>query len=66
MAKEKREADVPLNTHLRPLLRKQLEAYIDAQNRDVNSDHRTSIRSTVEAALREFLKSKGFWPPSKS
>lgn len=50
-----------INTNVDDDVRDQLDAYIEAHN--AKDEHPASIRSTVEAALKLYLKGKGFWPP---
>lgn len=45
-------------------IREQIDAYIEDHN-DKNEHHAT-LRSTIEAAIRMYLKSKGFWPPKNA
>lgn len=51
----------PLSTRVDVEIRRQLEAYIRHHNR--HDEHYATTRSVVEAALKMYLKSKGFWPP---
>jgi hypothetical protein len=46
----------PVNFHITDELAAALEAYIES------TSPRVSKRAAWEAALSEFLKSKGFWP----
>jgi len=50
-----------INTYVDEDLRQQLDAFIEAHN--AKDEHPATVRSTIEAALRMYLKSKGFWPP---
>jgi hypothetical protein len=42
-----------------------IRAAMDAYMADYNSqhDHRASVTSTIEAALKRFLAAEGHWPP---
>ncbi len=60
---EKKKANrsgLPLNSVIDADVRQQLDAYIDSY-----SDHPrpATIRSTIEASLKQFLAKEGFWPP---
>jgi DNA-directed RNA polymerase sigma subunit (sigma70/sigma32) len=50
-----------LNTQIDEDVRDQLDAYIEDHN--AKNEHHATIRSTLEAALKLYLKAKGFWPP---
>jgi hypothetical protein len=51
----------PLNAIVDESIRQQMDAYIESYN--ARNVHPASIRSTLEAALKMFLKAEGFWPP---
>jgi len=55
------KGDATLNTKLDAVIREQMDAYIADHNE--KDEHHATLRSTVEAALKMYLKSKGFWPP---
>lgn len=72
MAKDKTEkpkakpsrSGTPLGvTFVDPEVREALDAYIDAHN--AKDEHKASLKSCTEAALKEYLRTKGFWPPPK-
>lgn len=65
MSKKKpaREGQSPLNLNVDADLRDCLDRYIEQHNADEKNEHHATVRSTVEAALKMYLKSKGFWPP---
>ena len=46
-----------------PDVRAAVDAYIVAYN--ASHDHRATLTSTVEAALKKYLASEGYWPLAK-
>jgi hypothetical protein len=56
------EREPKINTNLDPAVRRALDGYIAAWN--ATHEHPATIRTTVEAALKMFLRSKGHWPPA--
>jgi hypothetical protein len=44
-----------------PDIRAAMDAYMAAYNSQ--HDHRASVTSTIEAALKRFLAAEGHWPP---
>ena len=60
-AKKPNRTGVALGCYIDEELRTQMDAFIASHNQ--SDDHPASVRSTVEAALRAYLKGKGFWPP---
>lgn len=59
---EPTRAGVQLNAVVDQEIRDQLTAYMKAHN--ASDEHRATIRSCLEAALKMYLKDKGFWPPT--
>lgn len=57
------EADAKINTNIDPVIRRQMDLFIETHNAE--DEHPASIRSTVEGALKMYLRDKGFWPPKK-
>lgn len=53
-----------LNTQIDEDIRAQVDAFIADHN--AKDEHHATLRSTVEAALKLYLKSKGFWPPKST
>ena len=60
-AKRPNRSGSPLNFYVDEELRKALDAFIADYN--ARNEHPASLRSTLEAALKAYLKGKGFWPP---
>lgn len=61
--KKPQRSGVALNSYIDEDVRFQLDEFL----RDYNSknEHPASLRSSIEAALKMYLKDKGFWPPPK-
>jgi hypothetical protein len=53
-----------VNAQIDPEVRAAMDAYIAYYNN--NHIHHASIRSTLEAALKDFLRKEGHWPPKAS
>jgi hypothetical protein len=51
----------PLGISIDPAIRAAVDAFIESYNAE--HDHRATLTSTVEAALRKYLQAAGFWPP---
>lgn len=51
---------VTVNTQIDEDIRAAMDAYIADHN--AKDEHYATLRSTIEAALKQYLKSKGFWP----
>lgn len=51
--------DAKLNTGIDPELRRQMDQYIADWN--ARNPHPATIRSTVEAAMKMFLRDAGYW-----
>lgn len=60
-AKRNVRSGSPVNVYIDEDLRTAVDAFISAHN--LKDEHPASLRSTVEASLRQYLKEKGFWPP---
>lgn len=45
-------------------IRAALDAFIRTHNQ--SDEHPASLRSCVEAALKMYLREKGFWPPKQT
>jgi hypothetical protein len=54
--KKPNRSDVPFNSRIDPDLRAALDAFIEAQ------PYGASLKGVIEAALRDHLRAKGFWP----
>lgn len=50
-----------LNTQIDEDIRAQVDVFIAEHN--AKDEHHATLRSTVEAALKMYLTSKGLWPP---
>jgi hypothetical protein len=50
-----------INANVDEDIRAQMDAFIADHN--AKDEHPASVRSTVEAALKAYLREKGFWPP---
>lgn len=46
-----------------PALRQAVNEFIAHYNAE--HDHRATVTSTVEAALKKYLSAEGFWPPKR-
>ena len=57
--KKANRSGVALGCYIDTDIREAMDAYI--ANHNGTAEHPASVRSTVEAALRAFLASKGFW-----
>ena len=51
----------PVQAFIDPDIREAMDAYIASYN--AGHDHKASVRSTLEGALRKYLEAEGFWPP---
>ena len=58
--KKPKRSGVALGTYTDDDIRAALDAYIADHN--ATAEHPATVRSAVEAALKLFLKGKGFWP----
>jgi len=63
-AKRPQRTGVALNSYIDEEVRAALDTFLADYN-DKN-EHPASLRSSIEAALKMYLKSKGFWPPKPS
>jgi hypothetical protein len=61
--KKPNRSGVALGCYVDTDIREAMDAYI--ANHNETSEHPASVRSTVEAALKAFLKGKGFYPLQK-
>ena len=52
-----------LGTSIDTAIREAMMSYIAEYNE--TAEHEATIRTTVEAALKAFLRSKSFWPPAR-
>lgn len=62
--KKPNRSGVALGCYIDEDIRAGMDAFIAQHN--ATDDHPASVRSTVEAALRSYLKSKNFWPWPRS
>lgn len=53
---------LPVHAYVDPDVRAAMDRFIDDHNS--KQEHRASVTSTLEAALKAYLAGKGFWPPS--
>lgn len=60
-SKRPNRSGVPINTHIDEDIRAAIDAFIADHN--AKDEHAATLRSTVEGALKMYLKAKGFWPP---
>ena len=65
MAKKKKEGSgrtgSPLGISIDPDIRAAVDDFV--QDYNDKHDHRATLTSTVEAALKKYLSAEGFWPP---
>lgn len=54
----------PVTVYIDSDVRAAMDTYISEHNE--TAEHKASIRSTVEAALKRYLKESGHWPPKPS
>ncbi|WP_439628204.1 hypothetical protein [Gemmata sp.] len=69
MAKKKPQAEgtgkrartgAPVQAFIDPDIRAAVDAYIEAYNAE--NEHKATLTSTLEAALKMYLTNKGHWP----
>ena len=51
----------PLGISIDPEIRAAVDVFIERYN--ALHDHRATLTSTVEAALKKYLQAEGLWPP---
>ena len=64
VAKKPERSGVALNLRIDEDIHAAMESYIADHNS--KDEHKASKTSTVEGALKQYLKSKGFWPRAGS
>lgn len=63
-AKKPARAGANINTYVDEDIRAAMDAFIEKHNE--KDEHPATVRSTIEAALKMYLKANGFWPlPAK-
>lgn len=60
-AKKANRTGSPVSVYVDEDIRAAVDAYVDDHN--TKNEHHATLRSTIEAALKMYLKAKGFWPP---
>ncbi|MDB5307049.1 MAG: hypothetical protein JWO38_1251 [Gemmataceae bacterium] len=62
--KRPNRSGVALGCYIDADIRQQMDVFIAEHNQ--SDEHPASVRSTVEAALKMYLRAKGFYPPKSS
>ena len=60
-ADKRARSGASIQAFIDPEVRAAMDSYIEGYNS--SHDHKATVTTTIEAALRLFLKSEGHWPP---